>query len=78
MDKKEFVKRWKEAFLYYTKYKSMSKSTYSCCIYIELNDRSVMYTTRFVMSKDFSGHIKLFLNKEVIGHIPISSIKEVF
>ena len=68
MDKKEFVKRWKKEL----------KMKNGWPVYIELNDGSVLHITRFVFSRDFSGHIKLFLDNLWIGHIPISSIKEVF
>ena len=63
MDKKEFVKRWKKGFDIRN---------------IELYDGSVIQATRFVYSEFVRGHIKLFFNENVIGHVPICSIADVF
>lgn len=69
MEKREFVKRWKREF---------KRKTDNEPVYIELNDGSVLYATKYTHSKNFSGHIRLFLGKEVIGHISICSVVDVF
>ena len=69
MERKEFVKWWKKAL-------KMKRNNE--LVFIELHDGSVMRATRYVRSKNFRGHITLFLDKQVVGHIPICSVVDVF
>lgn len=46
-------------------------------IYIRLIDNTVLYVTRIRESSLNENHILVY-NKQLIGHIPIKSVKEVF
>lgn len=65
MDKKEFERKIK---------KIVSREGFAC---VYLVGDSVLYVTNVKLNSLFEGHIRLYMNGETIGHIPLKSIKKV-